>query len=276
MPSGAPHDRAALASWLREESEYRPLKQLSLGRAMALVNLLLSSHSVLGKRNGRLVPYPFSDDYEKQENARRCVPTGLRVDEAYVQSWPELMDHLYIVLDVNGGELMTARLKNEFRNRFQLELCESALGHMSLGSLLDDPRLMAEFDVIKQPPAADVLRARFDPKSNNDGKNAPRATASPQRHRQGHTGGVFDEKTGCGKHPKHGEAMGGKQQVNDVRKKGVAVSQTIALSKDWMHRVLIEAMEDSEQRRFPHAGLSPSGTGGNLALLPSGIAIEEV
>ena len=70
----------AYKAWLVGHAGKSSLRQLSLGRAMALVNLLLSSqklkprqsecpdltsvpqgHSVLGKRQGRLVPYHMSE-----------------------------------------------------------------------------------------------------------------------------------------------------------------------------------------------------------------------
>eukprot|EP00930_Biecheleria_cincta_P045444 TRINITY_DN31313_c0_g1_i1.p1 TRINITY_DN31313_c0_g1~~TRINITY_DN31313_c0_g1_i1.p1 ORF type:complete len:483 (-),score=93.53 TRINITY_DN31313_c0_g1_i1:109-1557(-) len=262
MPSSPNHDRAALATWLREKSGYQPLQQLSLGRGLALVNHLLSSCSVLGKRNGRLVPYFFSDEYDKQENAKRSAPTGLRMDEAYVASWPELMECLDIILDAHGGELHTARLKAEFRSRLRMELCETALGYVTLGGLLDDPRLMAEFDMIKQPPAPDVLRSRrSDHSGAGDSGTSGKAAGSFQRHRRGSlcSSSDFDRdlSTGCLQGLR---AETGKQRALASAETEAAASDaesvSVKRSHGWMlHYALLKAMKEDVEPSLLNAGL---------------------
>ncbi|CAE7219692.1 unnamed protein product [Symbiodinium sp. CCMP2592] len=187
------HERVRLAAWLVGNARKSSLRQLSLGRAMALVNLLLSSHSVLGKRQGRLVPYHMSEDFEKQENSRCNLPTSLREGEVCFRLWEDLISHLWILLAENGGEMMSARLKVEMRSRFQHELSETALGHVSLGSLLDDERLAEHFSVTKRPPAADVIclrsksRPQFDLKEPVDVENARRNLLAVLRNSEDRT-----------------------------------------------------------------------------------------
>lgn len=150
-PAGeaASYDRYELASWLR--GQHSELGRLSFGQSLGLVNMMVGSHSVLGKRNGRLVPYTWSEEFEKQENARLCVPTGLREGEAFVASWPELLKHLAVLILESGGSISPARLKLGFRDRFRLELSETALGYTTLGNLLTDERLNERFELIKAP-----------------------------------------------------------------------------------------------------------------------------
>lgn len=154
IPEQTNHDRISIAAWLHSSEV---LQHLTLGKCLALVNLLLASHSVLGKRAGRLVPYFQSEEYEKQENARRTCPTGLREDEVWVSCWEDFIGYLKVLLEENGGKMMSARVKNEIRARFNLEFSETALGHVSLGNLLDDPRILEHFHVRKSPPAADLI-----------------------------------------------------------------------------------------------------------------------
>ncbi|CAJ1355203.1 unnamed protein product, partial [Effrenium voratum] len=103
-PALANHDRFNIAAWLRSDPRLGP--RLSLGRALALVNHMLGSHSVLGKRQGRLVPYFLSEEYEKQENARCYLPTSLREEEECVASWEDLATYLKILLEEHSGEMM--------------------------------------------------------------------------------------------------------------------------------------------------------------------------
>lgn len=149
------HDRFEIAFWLKGliqkgQSEPEATKShITFGRTLAMVNLLIGKHSVLGKRLGRLVPYAYSEEYEKQENARRCVPSGLRDGEKWVSTWSELLKHVRLLCSENAGRFYPSRLKLTFREMFQLELSETALGYTNLMSLLGDERMSAEFDLVK-------------------------------------------------------------------------------------------------------------------------------
>ncbi|CAK9029962.1 unnamed protein product [Durusdinium trenchii] len=156
-PDRSSHDRISIAAWLHQRE---PLQKLTLGKCLSIVNLLLASHSVIGKRQGRLVPYFVSEEYEKQENARHLLPTSLREDEVWVDSWDDLISFMELLLQDNGGKMMSARLKVEIRTRFQVELSETALGYTSLGALLEDQRIQHHFEVRKSPPAADLILLR--------------------------------------------------------------------------------------------------------------------
>jgi len=152
VPEERHYERFSLASWLQLSS--RPLSQLSFGRVLHVVHHLIRTKSVLGKRRGLLVPYPLSEEFEKQQNAKSLLPTGLRMGEEYVASWARFDECLKRLLQENSGTLAASALKRAFRTRFHLELSETALGHASMTSLLKDARFTAVFQ--KNPTNDDI------------------------------------------------------------------------------------------------------------------------
>lgn len=152
------HERFALAAWLREGGG--ALGALSFGRALHLVHLLVGSGSVLGRRRGRIVPYPLSEEFEKQEHARCLAPTGLRPSEDHVASWPEFLGCLDHLLKEGCGGIAPSLLKRTFRTRFLRELSETALGHSSISSLVQDARFAATFVLDGGPDAPVLIRLR--------------------------------------------------------------------------------------------------------------------
>lgn len=144
--------RYIMARWLRARSI--SLGDYRLGQIMGLFRGLWYSQGVLGTRNGALVPYPLSDQFERQENAKRLVPTGLRSGEAFVSSWRVLEECIRRLLEENGGKISLSDLKRMFRSRFRLELSETALGHACLSSLLEDGKLTVLF-CVEKPKSSD-------------------------------------------------------------------------------------------------------------------------
>jgi len=133
------HDKYEISDWLQQRSD--SLGDASWGQVLRIVRWFITgSVQVLGKREGRVVPYPLSEDFEKLENARKKLPTGLREGEKYVDSWALLRSRLLDLVDCHEGWIRISDLKKEFRERFALELTETAFGHTTLLSLLKDNR----------------------------------------------------------------------------------------------------------------------------------------
>eukprot|EP00931_Biecheleriopsis_adriatica_P080296 TRINITY_DN53652_c0_g1_i1.p1 TRINITY_DN53652_c0_g1~~TRINITY_DN53652_c0_g1_i1.p1 ORF type:complete len:508 (+),score=123.91 TRINITY_DN53652_c0_g1_i1:45-1568(+) len=149
-------DRLVVAAWMRERASSDELRRMSLGRLGAVV-FELNRQRVLRTRGGFMVPFALSEESEKERNAHYCVPTGLRAGEAWVTTWPQLLQLLRISVREHGGQMHVSCLKSYLRARFQLELSETALGHTSLRRLFDDPRISEFFDVTE---GAEFLRPR--------------------------------------------------------------------------------------------------------------------
>jgi len=133
------HDKYEVTSWLQWRSSQ--LSTLPWGQVLRVVRwFMANSVQVLGKKGNRIVPYPLSDNFDKEENARLLRPTGLRPGEKFVRSWEELVDCLHCLIELGDGWARISELKKNFRLEFQLELTETALGHTTLFSLLMDER----------------------------------------------------------------------------------------------------------------------------------------
>lgn len=139
----AQYEKFTIAAWMQHSS--RALASFSFGRLLHMVSYLIGSKSVFGKREGQLVPYPLSEEFEKQENARLMRPTSLRAGECCVASWPEFQQLLATLLTEGSGTMAVSDMKRTFRARFHLELSETALGHTSMTGLLSDARFGAVF-----------------------------------------------------------------------------------------------------------------------------------
>lgn len=141
-PADARHDKYAIADWLKKQDRFP--RRASYGQVLRIVrHFLCGGIQVLGKRQGRVVPYPLSEEFEKRHNARLSLPTGVREGEAYVKDWEDLRELLTRLLLGSCDQIRVSSLKLLFRQTFQVELSETALGHASLMSLLSDARLTA-------------------------------------------------------------------------------------------------------------------------------------
>jgi len=144
VSSDADHQPFVIADWIRWQGE--ELKQLSLGRSLALVHQAFTTLKLLGKRRGRLVPYRESEECERRRNMRMLLPTGVNVGERYVASWPGLRTCLDILLQ-SIGSTPISRLKPVFRERFQAELSETAFGHATMMELLSCAEMGDAFQI---------------------------------------------------------------------------------------------------------------------------------
>merc|ERR1712129_281329 len=109
------------AAWLQERSII--FQRLNFGRVLGILNYFLRNQiQVLGFRNGWLVPYTQSEQYEKLVNASAQRPTGLRDGEAYVSTWQDLRKRMSELLTANGGSMKIECLKKDFREKFEMQL----------------------------------------------------------------------------------------------------------------------------------------------------------
>jgi len=122
------------------------LQGYSLGKVCHIVQLAVSHRNLLGHRGGKLVPYHASLQHEKEicamkqdvySNNDSTTHSTLRV----VSSWDEVAVHTHQLLLENEGRIMLSAMKRLFKSRFNLDLCETVLGHRRLFELLKDPRL---------------------------------------------------------------------------------------------------------------------------------------
>lgn len=135
------------------------LAALSFGECSVLIRWATSMQH-LGSKDHMLVPWMKSEEYERQQNALRGLPTGVGKDESYVKTWPELKAKMQSLLDEQpDGILEVSRLKLVFRSRFQTELSETVFGHCTLSDLLGDPEFCNEFETdVEQSNARRTIR----------------------------------------------------------------------------------------------------------------------
>jgi len=194
------HDKYEITEWLRERSD--ALSALTWGEVLCIVRWFIGSPAqVLGKRNGRIVPYPVSDAALKADNARLRLPTGLRPGEAYMSSWHELSNALDALLKDGGGWVRISDLKKTFREKFATELTETAFGHTTLLGLLGDERC-ASVASLDKPSGGDAiwLRRASSPREDRaKGKGASQGndgTTQPKLVIHGRRGDIGAKGTG--------------------------------------------------------------------------------
>jgi hypothetical protein len=165
--TGWPGSRYEFAKWMH--SHLQCLGEYSLGQICHLVQLSVSSKELLGYRLGNLVPYQHSDDYKKKSNALLNVPTQILPGEMYVETWEQAGELIAGLLEHNGGSLQLSSLKKAFRDEYQMELSESALGHAKLSEFLKDHRLKTPsggmFHLIQQPTGCVISLMEFSKQS---------------------------------------------------------------------------------------------------------------
>jgi len=134
--------RYDLALTLRETIPI--LKGYKLGEVCHILHLAVNVHRLLGYREGRLVPYKASFNYEKTQNAVTMKPTAARRLETcpHVESWQEVCDIISELLAQTPEKgIPLSALKERIRKQFGRELSETAMGHTKLSSFVEDPRL---------------------------------------------------------------------------------------------------------------------------------------
>lgn len=116
----------------------------SLGQVCHIVQLAISQKRLLGFLEGHLVPRPYSEEWVKEQCAFHQLPAGDGVSSLPVASWGQARQRLRELLDSDPHDsvsnLTLSNVKRLFRDRFQLELSETALGHSRMFDLLHDVR----------------------------------------------------------------------------------------------------------------------------------------
>lgn len=119
------------------------LHNFSLGKVCQIVQIATSQRRLLGYKNGRLVPYQYSEGWVKEQFASAQASTG---QEAHpVVSWDDARTFMHQLLTLHQqgetGGIVLSSLKHLFRMHFGRELSETALGHARLLDLMHDSRL---------------------------------------------------------------------------------------------------------------------------------------
>jgi len=127
------------------------LQGRSLGQISHIVQLAISQKKLLGYFNGTVVPYSHSQSKLKErfaERQRPCAKAARGHGPRPLATWDSvracIREILVSALPETGALCPTVPLsdfKNLFRDRFHLELSETALGHSKLSELLRDHRL---------------------------------------------------------------------------------------------------------------------------------------
>lgn len=120
---------------------------LTLGSLCHIVQLAVSQKSILGYRDGALVPYAMSRCLVKKQHAESMLPCAPAHAEGVLPcaDWDAVRVCLAEIMDAalhsSEGVERLANVKRIFRAKYQLELSETMLGHTKLSDLLQDPRL---------------------------------------------------------------------------------------------------------------------------------------
>lgn len=123
------------------------LAGLTLGRLCHVVQLSISQKSLLGYRDGALVPYEASRCMIKKQHANVMLPcapapaVGLLPCADWVTTRSCLAEIMAAARRSEEGVEQLANIKRIFRSKYRLELSETMLGHTKLSELLRDPKL---------------------------------------------------------------------------------------------------------------------------------------
>jgi len=137
-----PASRYDAASVLRSR-ELAFLEGHSLGQLCHIVQLAISHKSILGHKDGHLVPYHASLQHAKEVCAIKQEMFSNISSKAYgvVTCMEECQMMLKQLLFEVRGPIVVSSLKRLFQERFNRDLCETVLGHKRLFELLQDPRM---------------------------------------------------------------------------------------------------------------------------------------
>eukprot|EP00404_Azadinium_spinosum_P062010 CAMPEP_0180704238 /NCGR_PEP_ID=MMETSP1038_2-20121128/7043_1 /TAXON_ID=632150 /ORGANISM="Azadinium spinosum, Strain 3D9" /LENGTH=330 /DNA_ID=CAMNT_0022736045 /DNA_START=1 /DNA_END=990 /DNA_ORIENTATION=+ len=120
------------------------LAEYRLGEICHIVQLAVKVHHILGYRDGSLVPYYSSSDYEKYMNAEcKRFLAECPVDQTAV-TWAELPGYLAEILnETSGGNsaIGLSIMKDFFRHKYKRELSEAALGCTTLSAVFENESL---------------------------------------------------------------------------------------------------------------------------------------
>lgn len=120
---------------------------LTLGSLCHIVQLAVSQKSILGYRDGALVPYAMSRCLLKKQHAEHMLPCAPAHAEGVLPcaDWDTVRSCMVEIMDEakhnHEGVERLANVKRIFRAKYHLELSETMLGHTKLSELLQDPQL---------------------------------------------------------------------------------------------------------------------------------------
>lgn len=153
MEEPLPGSRYACARALADR-QLSFLSACSLGQICHIVQLAISKRKLLGFRSGRLVPYGRSQLILKEKCAAAQQPCASQDAECLslpFATWDSVRAGVGEILRQQEGSrpgtVPLSSLKRVFRARFHQELSETALGHMKLAEVLQDPRLRGVCEV---------------------------------------------------------------------------------------------------------------------------------
>jgi len=134
-----------------------------LGQICHIVQLSISDKFLLGYRSGHLVPYRFSEESSKRSMALVQQPperTSFHVacmEEARAAVWQ-------LVNSDERGSVALASVKRLFKERFRMDLSETALGHANMHSLFLHPCFHDICDVVVEGKGKVALRRKERPR----------------------------------------------------------------------------------------------------------------
>lgn len=171
-----------VACWMQDQSEV--MSELTFGRLLHMINICLHQKFTLGHRDGLLVPYEESEEYERIANAANGRPTGVQPNEDFVRDWDDLRDCLRrLILESPIGEIEVSQVKLLCRSRLRKELSETVFGHCTLSKLLDDPTLGPKFAKRGTPTSKLRLALAEVPKHRSETQSSPASGRGKQNLR---------------------------------------------------------------------------------------------
>merc|ERR1740129_1302513 len=113
------------------------LEGLSLGQVCHMVHLAATQKKILGHNKGSLVPYRFSDEWQREQRA--STQTAVDTGSVPVGTVSQAGNFLQELLRSSYCQNVTiSNVKHLFVAHFGMELCETALGYARLRDLLND------------------------------------------------------------------------------------------------------------------------------------------
>ncbi|CAK9058711.1 unnamed protein product [Durusdinium trenchii] len=148
----------SVAAWLQDQSEI--LSEITFGRLLQVVMISANKSKLLGLRDGALVPYKESEEYERFSNAEAGKPTGVKSNESFIETWEDLRDCLRKLIYMSPRqEIEISQVKLQCRSKLRKELSETVFGHHSLSRLLEDERL-SDFERTGDPTTRPCITLR--------------------------------------------------------------------------------------------------------------------
>eukprot|EP00435_Cladocopium_sp_Y103_P025858 s524_g6.t1 len=159
----------SLAAWLQDQTEC--LSGITFGRLLQVI--IVGSHNakLLGLREGALVPYTESEEYERFANAEAGKPTGVKKNESFIETWDDLYHSLRQLIMLSPKyEIEISQVKLQCRAKLYKELSETVFGHCSLSRLLEDPRISEYIQRCGDPITRPCITMRKWPKWGDESK----------------------------------------------------------------------------------------------------------